>query len=85
MTSRRFAEASFVVACGLCAAASLACLAAILVAILVRGVPSVSLTFLTDQITAGGAAGGIVYNLVGTTILLATAAITTVTIPPVRL
>jgi phosphate transport system permease protein len=45
----------------------------ILVAVTVRGLPSVNWRFLTEQIRLVGAAGGIFYNLVGTLILIATA------------
>jgi phosphate transport system permease protein len=50
-------------------------LLAILGAILWRGVPAVSWRFLTEQIRLAGASGGIFYNLVGTLILIATAAL----------
>ncbi len=43
--------------------------------ILARGVPAVSWQFLTEHIRLVGAAGGIFYNLIGTVILIATAAI----------
>ena len=61
------AASSAMAACGI--------LAFIVVAILVRGLPAVSWHFLTEQIRLVGAAGGIFFNLVGTFILIATAAV----------
>lgn len=58
-----------------CAALACAILAVLLGAILLRGLPSVGWTFLTDQMRAVGAQGGILYNLIGTLILIATAAV----------
>ncbi|QOV89174.1 PstA family ABC transporter permease [Humisphaera borealis] len=61
-------------ACGLIACTVLLW---IVFAILFRGLPAVRWQFLTEQIRLVGAEGGIFYNLVGTGILMATAAVIT--------
>lgn len=58
----------------LCALLACSVLLGIIAAIAVRGLPAVSWRFLTEQIRQVGAEGGIFYNLVGTLILIATAA-----------
>ncbi len=58
----------------LCAMIAVVVLLFILGAILVRGVPAVSWQFVTESIRLVGAAGGIFYNLIGTAILIVTAA-----------
>lgn len=60
---------------GGCAILSCGVLIWALSAILLRGLPAVSWNFLTEQIRLVGAAGGIFYNLVGTLILIVTAAL----------
>jgi len=49
-------------------------LIALVFAILTRGLPSLSWEFLSEGMRRGGAAGGIFYNIVGTVILIITAA-----------
>lgn len=44
-------------------------------AIVVRGLPAIDWAFLTQPQRAGGAEGGIIDNVIGTTILIATAAV----------
>jgi phosphate transport system permease protein len=46
---------------------------AIFTVIFYRGLPAISFEFLTDQIRVAGASGGIIYNLIGTLILLVSA------------
>lgn len=58
---------------GLCAAIACGILAWVVGAILLRGLPSVSWRFLTEQIRLVGADGGIFFNLLGTGILISTA------------
>jgi phosphate transport system permease protein len=60
---------------GVCAVVVLSLLFMVLSSILWRGVPAVSWGFLTEQILLVGAAGGIFYNLIGTVILIITAAL----------
>lgn len=60
-----FAAAAALIACGV--------LGLILYAIASRGLPALSWSFLTEQMKLVGAAGGILYNLLGTLILIATA------------
>lgn len=57
-----------------CALITVSVLLLTLSAILVRGLPAVSWQFLTEHIRLVGAAGGIFYNLIGTIILIVTAA-----------
>ncbi len=59
----------------ICLGLALLVLTGLLAAILLRGLPAVSWHFLTEQIRSVGAAGGIFYNLLGTVILIATAAL----------
>jgi len=58
---------------GLCALVACGILGLIVGAIIQRGWPAMSWTFLTEQIRLVGAAGGIFYNVVGTVILTTTA------------
>lgn len=62
------------VACTACAVVAMAVLLGIIAAILVRGLSSVRWSFLTEQMAGAGAGGGILYNILGTLILLITAA-----------
>jgi phosphate transport system permease protein len=71
---RRIDVVVFVVA-ALCALIACGVLALVVGAILFRGLPAVSWQFLTEQIRLVGASGGIFYNLVGTLILIGTAAV----------
>ena len=70
---RRFVDRAVPWLFGLCAAAACAVLMLIVAAILFRGVPAITWSFLTEQIRLVGASGGIFYNLVGTIILILTA------------
>ncbi len=70
---RKAANICFALATGACALISAGMLALIVGAILFRGLPAVSWSFLTEQIALVGAAGGIFYNLIGTLILVGTA------------
>ena len=56
-----------------CAIAALAVLCGLVFVIARRGWPAMSVSFFTEQIRLVGASGGILWNLVGTVILLATA------------
>ncbi len=56
-----------------CAIAALLVIGGIVTAIAWRGAGALSVEFLTDSMRGAGAAGGILYNLLGTLILLATA------------
>lgn len=71
---RRWGDRLMCVIAGSCALVAVGVLLSILAAILLRGLPAVSWQFLTEQIRLVGAAGGIFYNLLGTLILIATAA-----------
>lgn len=71
---RRIVDRLLFIATAACAIASIGILLTVMASILVRGLPSVSWRFLTEQIASVGAAGGIFYNLVGTLILITTAA-----------
>lgn len=57
----------------LSAAAAALLLAGVVAAILVRGLPALSWSFLVDDTLDAGASGGIPYQIVGTVILIATA------------
>lgn len=59
----------------MCAALAFGVLLLLLVSIAYRGVPALSWNFLTEQIRLVGAAGGIFFNLIGTLILIGTAAL----------
>lgn len=70
---RKIVHQIFRAATGVCAVASCAVLAGIVLFITMRGWSALSWGFLTEQIALVGAAGGIFYNIVGTLVLLATA------------
>ena len=70
---RKVINLGFQLASVLCAMIACGILACIVGAIVVRGWPSVSWQFLTEQIRLVGADGGIFYNLIGTLILISTA------------
>lgn len=57
----------------LCAITALCVVGGIVVAIAWRGAGALSLEFLTDSMREAGSSGGILYNILGTLILLATA------------
>jgi phosphate transport system permease protein len=63
----------FVAIAATCALAALAVLGGLVFAIARRGLPAMSVSFFTEQIRLVGAQGGILWNLVGTVILLVTA------------
>jgi len=70
---RRFTDlllAAVAACCGLVATGLLVGLVAVIAA---RGAPAMDWSFFTEQVRLAGAAGGILWNLVGTLILLATA------------
>ncbi|HYE19857.1 MAG TPA: phosphate ABC transporter permease PstA [Tepidisphaeraceae bacterium] len=71
---RRWPDYVFAGAAALCAAVALGVLIWVIQAIVTRGFPALSWQFLTEHIRLVGAEGGIFYNLVGTLILIATAA-----------
>lgn len=71
---RRFLDRIIFTVSAACALIACGALVSILAAIVLRGLPAISWTFVTEQIRLVGASGGIFYNLVGTLILLATAA-----------
>jgi phosphate transport system permease protein len=77
---RRAAELLFWAAAGLAALLALALCAGILVATVVRGAGALSWGFLARATRDAGAGGGIVYQLAGTLILIATALVAAV--PP---
>jgi phosphate transport system permease protein len=70
---RKLVDGAFVLIVGACAVTACGTLLAILGAILYRGLPAISWGFLTEQIRLVGADGGILYNLLGTLLLVATA------------
>lgn len=72
---RRWLDRAVVVGTGTCVLVACGVLLLLVLAIASRGLPALSWSFLTEEMSRGGAAGGIAYNLVGTLILIATAAI----------
>ena len=60
----------------LCAIIGIGLFLAILTAVVTKGIHAINWSFLTSEIEQAGAAGGILPNLIGTSILLLTAAIT---------
>lgn len=68
---RKLFQSGFRLVTGLCALSAAAVLVFIVQAIVRRGWPAVDLSFFTEQIAQAGASGGILYNLLGTGILLA--------------
>ena len=72
---RRALDRMVVVVTALCVVASCGVLGFLLYAIVSRGLPALSWSFLTEEMRDGGAAGGIVSNLIGTLILIMTAAL----------
>jgi phosphate transport system permease protein len=75
---RRLLDRSFTLATAACAALSLGILATLVALVVGRGAGALSWTFLTEQIRSVGADGGIFYHLVGTAILVTTAAVVAV-------
>src|SRR4030095_3507932 len=70
---RRVWDVIFIAIAAACAFAALAVLGGLVFAIARRGLPAISVSFFTEQIRLVGAQGGILWNLVGTVILLVTA------------
>lgn len=70
---RKLVDRAFAVIVGACAIAALFVLGSLVFVIARKGCPALSLSFFTEQIKLVGAAGGILWNLVGTVILLVTA------------
>jgi phosphate transport system permease protein len=72
---RRWIDRLVIGVAATCAAIACAALASVVVAVLLRGLPAVTWRFLTEQIRQVGADGGVFYNVVGTLILVAAAAV----------
>ena len=70
---RRWLDRALVGAASGCVLLACGILALLIVSIASRGIGTVDVPFLTTDIRSGGTAGGIVYNIVGTLILIATA------------
>lgn len=70
---RRFADKLMAVMMGACALICVAILVGLVGVVAQRGGPALSWSFFTEQIRLVGAAGGILWNLIGTTILLVAA------------
>ena len=73
---RRAIDRSLVVVTALCALVAAGALVAIVFAILSRALPALDLTFVTRAMDRAGAAGGVLYHVIGTTLLVLTAALT---------
>ncbi len=72
--SRRLTDRVFTAAAGFCALLASAVLVAIVSTIAVKGIGVVSWGFLTESTRSAGGAGGVFYHVLGTFILVATAA-----------
>jgi phosphate transport system permease protein len=70
---RKLTDVVVALAAGLCACIAVAILSGLVYVVARRGIPALSWSFFTEQIRLVGAAGGIFWNLIGTTILLAAA------------
>src|SRR5688572_22492079 len=70
---RRFNDVLLASLVTLCALVAVAILAGLVFVVAQRGIPALSGSFFTEQIRLVGAAGGILWNLIGTTILLVAA------------
>jgi phosphate transport system permease protein len=70
---RKLLHNTFRAVTGLCALTAFGVMVIAVSAIVQRGWPALRWSFFTDQIQLAGASGGIVYNLIGTGILLVTA------------
>ncbi|HYE33082.1 MAG TPA: ABC transporter permease subunit [Methylomirabilota bacterium] len=66
--------------CGVCALLALVILAGIVAAIATRGLPAISTNFLLHEMKEAGVSGGILYNLLGTLLLIATGSLVAVPI-----
>src|SRR5262245_40810058 len=70
---RRFTDKAMGAVMGICAFICMAILIGLVGVVAQRGGPALSWSFFTEQIRLVGAAGGILWNLIGTTILLVSA------------
>lgn len=70
---RRFRDILFAIVAAIFAITALTVLGGIVYVIAKKGLPAMSVSFFTEQIRLVGAAGGILWNLIGTVILLVTA------------
>ena len=70
---RKIADFLIVLIAGASALVSVGILLGLVFVVAQRGVPALSWSFFTEQIRLVGAAGGIFWNLIGTSILLAAA------------
>src|SRR5215211_7588500 len=70
---RRVVDMGIAAICGLCALTAAGILAGLVFVVAQRGAPALSWSFFTEQIRLVGAAGGIFWNLIGTTVLLTAA------------
>lgn len=70
---RRATDVTMAIIMGICAFACLAILLGLVGVVAQRGGPALSWSFFTEQIRLVGAAGGILWNLIGTSILLVAA------------
>ncbi|HUR82202.1 MAG TPA: hypothetical protein VM733_15665, partial [Thermoanaerobaculia bacterium] len=75
---RRAFDVAFTAIAAIAAAGAVTLFVAILAVVLYRGFGVLSWSFLTEDTRAAGAAGGIVYQITGTAILVLTAAVTAV-------
>jgi phosphate transport system permease protein len=72
---RRWSDAIILLISGASALIACGVLVLILIAVAARGLPAVNWSFLTEQIRLVGAAGGILFNVIGTLIVIVTAAV----------
>jgi phosphate transport system permease protein len=70
---RKAADYLLAVLTGACALVAVGILAGLICVVAQRGAPALSWSFFTEQIRLVGAAGGIFWNLIGTSVLLAAA------------
>lgn len=75
---RRAIDFAFTVATAFAASVAVALFAGVLAIVVFRGLGALSWSFLTEATRGAGAAGGIVYQIAGTLILMLTAALTAV-------
>ena len=74
---RRLIDHLFAVLAAVCAATACIVLLGIVGTIVLRGLPAMDWSFLTEHMQAAGAEGGILFNILGTLILIGTALIVT--------
>jgi phosphate transport system permease protein len=75
---RRVLDRALPIFFGACALVAVATLVVLIAAITLRGLPAIGWDFLSREMSAGGAGGGILYNVVGTALLMTTAIATAV-------